>query len=66
MRVLISVTLNVSNFYNQLLSSDTAKKIFYRDKPYFAKGDVRGVLGSEKHVMNFCVFIWRKAVSPYM
>ncbi len=30
------------------------------------KGDVRDVVGSEKHVMNFYVFIWRKAVSSYM
>ncbi len=29
----------------------------------FIKGDVRGVVGSEKHVGNILVFIWRKAVS---
>ncbi len=27
------------------------------------KGDVRSVVGSEKHVVNFYVFIWRKAVN---
>ncbi len=27
------------------------------------KGDVRGVVGSEKHVVNFYVFIWRKVVN---
>jgi hypothetical protein len=28
--------------------------------------DVRGVLGSEKHVRNFYVSIWREAVSSYV
>ncbi len=30
------------------------------------KSDVRGVVVSEKHDMNFYVFLWRKAVSSYM
>jgi hypothetical protein len=30
------------------------------------KGGERGVVRSEKYVMNFYVFTWRKAFSPYM
>jgi hypothetical protein len=36
MRDLNNFILKVNNFYNQVLSSDTAKKIVCRDKPYSA------------------------------
>ncbi len=46
-----------------LLSAANSKRVL---GIVHCKGDVRGALGSEKHEMNFYVFIWRKAFSSYM